>query len=690
MGTSDTGRPLVRSEVADRVAIVTLDHPPVNALGLRLLGELVDAVETAAGDGGIKAVVVTGGEQFSAGADIALLEQLATHDDAVALSVAFQEAFARLENSRKPVIAAIAGRALGGGLELALACHARVAAHSSRLAMPEVTLDITPGAGGTQRLPRLVGLRPALDLLLSGRNVSAEEALKMGLVDRVCRPEELLAAARAIALRGESIRRTCKLEAGDASEVAATCSAAVTKYRHHAELVAPEQIARAVQVGLAEGFDAGLANEQHAFARCVLSAPAQNKIYLFFARRQTAKAAEVSPPGARRIERTAVVGAGTMGAGIAQALATGGLHVALLDSHPAAVRGAIEKIRASLDRQTQRGKLSAEQAQQIIGRLAPAEGFESLAGVELAVESVPENADLKCEVLARLESVVAPQAVLATNTSTINLDRLAAALEHPERLVGLHFFNPAHHMPLVEVIRHRGTAAGVVASAVLVAQQARKTPVVVNNRDGFLVNRIFVPYLKEAFLLLEEGVAARQIDRAMVEFGFPMGPIQLADMAGLDVLAATDAVLRQAFAYHEPASVLLQRLVDAGRLGQKTSVGVYRYAPGDYTPEDDPGLEELICPSGGSFPPGTTETSRLIASRLVLRMVVEALRVLDERLVEREADIDVAMVLGTGFPDFRGGPLRFARRLPPNRLREQLDQLARRFGPRFAPPIRTH
>ncbi len=677
----------VRYNVVDHLAIVRLDHPPVNAMNLDLLGELVAAIQAANDDVAVHAAVIVGDGQFSAGADLALFEQIASHDDAVALSATFQEAFARIENSPKPVIAAISGRALGGGVELALACHARVAADTARFAMPEVTLDITPGAGGTQRLPRLVGLENALDLLLTGRTISAEEALKIGLVDRVCRAEQLLDAAQAMAAGQQPVRRSSELELPVLpEELRAACSAAVAKHCRHAELVAPKQIAHAVQVGLTEGIAAGERREQQAFAQCALSHPAQNKIYLFFARRQAAKAAEAARPAAGRVKRAAVLGTGTMGTGIAQALAAGRLHVALFDSDPAALRRAIERIRTSLDRQTQRGKLSVEQAERIAGRLEAAQSLESLAGVDLVIESVPENVDLKREVLARAESVAGPQAVIATNTSTIHLERLAGALERPERLVGLHFFNPAHHMPLVEVIRHRHTGAEVVALAVSVARQARKIPVVVNNREGFLVNRVFVPYLKEAFLLLEQGAAARQIDRAMVEFGFPMGPLQLADMAGLDILAATDTVLRGAFAHHRPASRLLERLVEAGRLGQKTSSGVYQYSPGDYTPEDDPALESFLRPMRGQSQPDMPPDSHQITVRLVFRLVVEALRVLEERLVERPADIDLAMVLGTGFPDFRGGPLRYAQQLPPGVLKRQLEQLAGRFGPRFAAP----
>jgi 3-hydroxyacyl-CoA dehydrogenase len=458
------------------------------------------------------------------------------------------------------------------------------------------------------------------------------------------------------------------------------------------EIIAPRKIAEAVRTGIEVSFEAGLRCEQVAFSQCMATLAAQNKIYLFCASRQAAKNVEkpgqcgAESPAATRIVRAGVLGMGTMGTGIAQTLVAAGVSVTACDESQAALDRALQKIRDSLSGRVRQGKLTAAQAEQMTGRLRVTTDWQSLADAQLVVEAVFEDAQVKRASIARLEKVCPAETLIATNTSTLNLDLLAADMQRPERLVGMHFFHPAQQMPLVEIIRREATPPQVVAAAVRFARTLGKTPVLVRNREGFLVNRLFVPYLKEAFWLLEEGVEPAAIDRAMVDFGFAMGPLVLIDMSGLDILVLTDAVLRSAFPQHGPLSSIALRLVESGCLGQKSGSGVYRYEKGDRTPHASDVATEIIakarCERGDS---PAVKRSEEIVSRLVLRMVAEAFRVIEEGIVERPADIDVAMVLGTGLADFRGGVLKYACDMGLDRVLDRLQEFAGTSGQRYSP-----
>jgi 3-hydroxyacyl-CoA dehydrogenase len=377
---------------------------------------------------------------------------------------------------------------------------------------------------------------------------------------------------------------------------------------------------------------------------------------------------------------------GTMGTGIAQALIAAGIAVVACDESAEALEKAARKIRASLDSRFRQGRLTAEQAEQTAGRLSTSTDLRKLADVEIVIEAVFENVEVKQLAIRRLEEVCSAEALIASNTSTISLDVLAEGMRYPKRLVGMHFFHPAQRMPLVEIVRREATPPGVVGRAVRLAKAIGKTPVVVRNREGFVVSRLFVPYLKEAFLLLEEGAEPATIDRVMVDFGFAMGPFQLIDMSGLDILEKTAAVLCGAFPRHDRLSPIAVRLVKAGQLGQKTGSGVYRYEVGDHAPRPSNLAAEIIAAvrgQRGGEPGGASDNE--IVRRLMLCMVAEAFRVLEEGVVECEADIDVAMVLGTGLPDFRGGVLKYACDLGLDCVLGQLEQLTEKCGRRFEP-----
>ncbi len=561
-------------------------------------------------------------------------------------------------------------------------------------------------------------------MLLTGAAIDAPTALIRGLIDVIAEPHQWLTAAeaqyntfesRAAAetvvgdrlARWRTSRRVDRLGSAAEREAARRWADDLIA-QARPELIAPREILETVRLGVEESSDAGFRAEGPAFARCMATAAAQDKSYLFMARKAADKSRHIAPAttAAARpisdtaacpksdaaalpsppIRRAAVVGLGTMGAGIAQALAEAGIDVVGIDPSAAAVASAQTRIEQSWQRRRSQGKLDPQKHKEVASRLRLTVAAEPDSPCDLLIEAVVEDPVLKREVLARGEAAVAPEGVVATNTSTINLDDLAPALKRPTRFLGMHFFHPAQSMPLVEVVPHAGTTSEVAAAAVALVKRLRKTPLVAANREGFVVNRLFIPYLKEAFWLLHEGAAAEQIDRAMTDFGFAMGPLRLIDMSGLDILVKTDVVMRRAFPYHGPLPPVAARLVERNLLGQKTSAGVYRYDPGDRTPRPNPAAEEIIAAVRREQPRDVAVAASDIADRMLLRLAVEAFRALDEQLVGRPGDLDVALVLGTGLADFRGGPLRYAHRRGLNDVIARLLSFERLHGARFAPP----
>jgi len=676
--------------VTGGVCVLRLDAPPLNMITFGLLDALRGALRRASGEPGVRGIVITGGpDHFSAGADVALLRAATRAEDAIRTSRLFQEAFQEVEDSAKPVVAAVAGRMMGSALELAVACHYRVSARPARFSMPEVTLGINPGAGGTQRLPRLVGLEAALRMLLAGEAIDADRALALGLVDAVCDGDELLDRARAVLESRPGPRRTSRLTEkvqDAAANDAAFEEAGKRLARGRPEIIAPKKILEAVRAGLDESVETGLVKEQTGFAECMDTLATRNLIYLFFATRETGKIDGLAGDRPTGVARAAVIGMGSMGTGIAHAVILAGVPVVVLDADATALARGAERIRASVRKRVDEGKLATDRADGMLALLSTTAEWQGVADADLVIEAVFEDVPVKRAVIGRIEAACRPGAVIASNTSTISLDVLAEGMHRPERLVGMHFFNPAHRMPLVEVIRRDATAGGVLATALAFAKRLRKTPVVVRNREGFLVNRLFLPYLKEAFRLLEEGAQAQAIDAAMVEFGFPMGPFVLIDMAGLDILVMTDRFLSRAFPRHGPLSQVAVRLVDGGHLGQKTGSGVYRYEKGDRTPLPSEATGRIVAQvqqEAGRTPRdvGTDGITR----RLVLRMVGEAFHVMAEGVAQRESDLDAATVLGMGFPGFRGGVMKHARDLGLSKVLADLESLTAQCGERFLP-----
>jgi 3-hydroxyacyl-CoA dehydrogenase len=538
-------------------------------------------------------------------------------------------------------------------------------------------------------LPRLVGLPAALEMLLSGQSIDAQRALALGLLDSISPGDALLDSARRLLASAvpprKTSQRTQSLQDARANAAAfAQAEAIVAASRP--EIIAPRTILTAVRTGVEDSFAAGLLAEQHGFRQCMATVATQNKFYVFVSTRQAAKMDRSSDSPEPTIAKAAVIGLGTMGTGIAQALIAAGVPVVAYDENPTARERGVAKIRASLSGRVAQGKLSASRAEEIIERLTPSADRRQIAGADLVIESVFEDVAAKRSAIGGVEEVCPSETIIASNTSTISLDVLAEGMQHPERLLGMHFFNPAQRMPLVEVIRRTATPPGLAGALLRFAKRIGKTPILVKNREGFLVNRLLIPYLKEAFWLLEAGAEPEAVDQAMRQFGFAMGPFVLIDMAGLDILVLTDAVLRGAFPHHGGPPEIAERLVRAGHLGQKTGAGVYRYETGNHVPQANPvtaGVIAEVQRERGECSRPTSDAE--ITRRLVLRMVNEAFCVLEEGLCQRPSDLDVAMVLGTGLADFRGGFVKYAYDLGLDNVRAQLQELAIRYGERFAP-----
>ncbi len=681
---------LVEYNVSDGICFLRLNAPPVNAITVALLDGLRAAVERANADAGVRDIVVTGDtNHFSAGADVNLFREVASAEDAIRLSRVFQDALSDIEDSTKPVVAAVAGKMMGSAVELAAACHLRVCVRGARFSMPEINLGINPGAGGTQRLPRLIGALPALKMMLTAETVGAEDALALGLVDAVCDSEELLDRTRALLDSAGGMQKT-RDRTDKVCDLAATgeafAAAQGLKARVHPEIIAPSVIAEAVRLGLSESFEAGQRKEREGFAACMDTPAAQNKIRLFFAVRETAGIPGVDLSGSPAIERAAVVGMGTMGTGIAHALIIAGVPVVVRDEQEAPLQKGVARIRSSVDKRVEQGKCSRNKADGMLRLLETTTAWEDIADADLVIEAVFEDVATKRGAIAAIEQRCRSDAIVASNTSTLSLDTLAEGMQHPERLVGLHFFIPAQRMPLVEVVRMAATPPAVAAAALKFVKTIRKTPVLVNNSQGFVVNRLVIPYLAESFRLLEDGADPMFVDEAMVGFGFPMGPFALTDMAGVDILATTASILSDAFPRHGRLSSIALALVDGGHLGQKTGSGVYRYEQGSRRPLASASTEAIVEEARRQAGIVTCDVGEdEIIGRLVLGMVNEASYVMAEGIVQRESDIDVASVLGMGFPDFRGGVLGYARDLGFDEVRSRLEALAEKHGERFSP-----
>lgn len=694
-----TGLELTIAE--DGLARLEFDLPDskVNKLSSEVMRALDVALAALEGHDRVRGLIVSSRKEgtWIAGADIEEIRRLTTAEEARALASTGQRILTRLARLPLPSVAAIDGACLGGGLELALACSLRVATTSPRtaLGLPEVRLGIVPGFGGTQRLPRLVGLPVATDLILSGRSVDAREAERIGLVDRACPPEYLEREARAIlqealqhGLRPFRARRAARRGRGEwllafppARRLWFTWVRRLTERKTGGHYPAPLAALRAIEASARFSRERGLDLEARLLGEMAVTDVSRNLVGLFFLNQEIKRDTGVEEPGIRprRFETAAVLGAGAMGAGIALVLAESGLTVRLKDVDEKALARGVGAAASVLRERVRRRRLGALEAQRALHRIGATIGYHGLRRCGLVVEAVLEDLDLKRQVLGEVEGLVPADAVIASNTSSLSIGAMASALRHPERLAGWHFFNPVHRMPLVEVVRAERTSPEAVVSLVALTRQIGKTPLVVRDRPGFLVNRLLMIYLMEAVRLLEEGADIGHLDGALKRFGMPMGPAALFDQVGIDVAAKVADVLGSAFPHQEPRAALLHRMVEAGRLGKKSGLGFYRHPRGG-APAVDARVYALIGTDGRLRPPVEE-----IQDRLVLPMVNEACRVLEEKVVRGASDVDVGMIYGTGFPAFRGGLLRHADALGARAVAERLMKLSEHHGAHLRP-----
>ncbi|HLN01283.1 MAG TPA: 3-hydroxyacyl-CoA dehydrogenase NAD-binding domain-containing protein [Bryobacteraceae bacterium] len=661
---------LVRYELRDHVAVITVDNPPVNALSPGVPEAIEAAVARAAEDPGARAAVLIGaGSTFIAGADIRFFETITTRAASLDRSRTVHARLRHIEDCPKPLVAAIHGTALGGGLEFAMACHYRVAVPSAKVGQPEVLLGIIPGAAGTQRLPRLAGAELAIEMCTLGQHIPAGRAATAGIVDRIIEGD-LLTGAIAFALekaQSGGIRKSRDQNAKltDLPAAIAACAQA----RHNLKKTArgahaPYAAVDAIQAGIEIGFDAGSQRETEIFAGCVLSTQSRAMVKLFFAEREVAKIPDVpKDTPTREIRSAAVVGAGTMGGGIAMNYANAGIPVLLKEVTQEALDRGLATIRRNYESSLEKGKITRERLDRTLALFTPTLTYDGFDQVDIVTEAVFENMDLKKATFAELGRVTRPDCILASNTSTLDIDEFARASGRPAQVIGTHYFSPANVMKLLEIVRGRESSKETIATAMKVAKRLNKLGVLVGNCFGFVANRMIAYYMREAYLLLEEGASVSQIDHALAGFGMPVGPFAMQDIAGIDVGARIRQYLRSIGKHRAegPQSPVPDWLYDMGRYGQKTGSGWYRYEPGSRTPIPDPLIDELAQKAAAERGIERRAISEdEIIARIMTALANEGANILEEGFAARPGDIDVIYVYGFGFPRHRGGPMFYA------------------------------
>ena len=691
-----------RLDLEDGVAIVTLDQPnaPVNTLTHTVMEEFKRLFELLNNETDIRGAVLISGKPdiFIAGADIEQFLTLKSAAEAEQLSLDGQLLLGKLEKLRVPVVAAIHGACLGGGLETALACAYRIGTDHPKtvLALPEVQLGLIPGAGGTQRLPRTIGLAAALDMILSGKNIRAKKALQLGLLDEMVHPAILRAVAvtRARELGdGQRERSHGGAKAGLATRALEGTGAGrsivfrqarqQTLQKTKGHYPAPLAALDAVEEGYAHGIEAGYAAEAARFGYLSQTEVSRQMIFLFFATTALKKDngiadRSVKPNAVRKI---GVIGAGFMGAGIATVAAQAGTNVRLKDADVARVGKGLASVREILKERLTRKQITRQQFDDQLVLVNGTTDYSGFRDTDIVIEAVFEDVTVKHQVIRETEKVVGERTIFASNTSTIPIARLAQASARPDHVIGMHFFSPVHKMPLLEVIVTPNTADQVTATVVNYGRTLGKTVIVVNDGPGFYANRILSPYINEAGKLLDEGVRIDAIDKALVEFGFPVGPITLIDEVGIDVAGKAGNIVADAFGERMRPSQSLQHVLSAGRFGRKNKKGFYRY--------NDEGKKEGVDDSVYALLPGGTQRTELpadeIRERCVMAMLNEAARCLEEEIVRSPRDGDVGAVFGIGFPPFRGGPFRYMDTLGVGDVVTRLAALNERYAPRFEP-----
>jgi 3-hydroxyacyl-CoA dehydrogenase len=674
---------VVRLEKDGDIGIIIVNYPPVNALGPGVSEGIIACLAQGNADPAIKAMVLMGdGRSFIAGADI---RGFGTGRKRLPIG---ERTYDKLDASAKPVVAAIHGYALGGGLENALACHYRIAVPSAKVGLPEVQIGILPGGGGTQRLPRLIGVQPALDMIVSGRHVPAPEALQLGIVDAVL-PEgaelrtEAVAYARKIADKRPLPRIRDRSVSADASMFDAMRKSIARRARNQK---APYNCIAAVEAAATLPFDEGIRRESELFHELENADEARALRYAFFAEREVAKLpdvpANVKP---RDFHAPAVIGAGTMGGGIAMAFADFGYDVKIMDSTEEALSRGMDRIRSNYATSVKRGSLAQDEMERRLVRIHPVAGYDDIKDSDVVIEAVFERMDVKKPVFTDLDRVVNKDAFLFSNSSALDLDDLATATQRPDKVAGTHFFSPANVMKLLEVVRTDAASPETLATAMALGRKIGKISAMAGNCDGFLANRSRAPFNSEMVILLEEGCLPEQVDKVMIDFGYPMGPFAVGDLAGLDISA--EGRKRRAAANPNYRTLpIADKLVEIGRFGQKTGAGWYRYEKGDRTPHPAPEVAAIIQQVAVELGvPQRSFTDQEILRRLLFSSVNEACKILEEGIAYRASDIDVMWLHGFGFPRYRGGLMFWADGIGVRDVYNQIAAWHQQYGERWAP-----
>ncbi|MGD0508600.1 MAG: 3-hydroxyacyl-CoA dehydrogenase NAD-binding domain-containing protein [Terriglobales bacterium] len=678
---------LVRITKDNDVAVITIDNPPVNALSPGVAEGISAAIDEMKGDPAVRAaVVIGGGRTFVAGADIKEFGKMTSGGPRRSLL----PLLLHIEDSGKPVVMAIHGNAFGGGLELAMAGHYRVASPTAQVGQPEVKLGIIPGAGGTQRLPRLVGFAKAVEMCAEGKPVSAREAATLGLIDRLIEGDLLAGAtafARDIASKPAPKTRERMEKLGTAAENAAIFAAArEAAGKKHRGMKAPLAAIDAVEVATRLTFEEGCQAEKKLFTECLFSDQSKALIHVFFGEREVAKIPDVpKETPVIPVNRVAVVGSGTMGGGIAMVFANAGIAVLLKDVDEAALDLGMRKIRKNYARSVQRGRFTQAFADERLRLITPVLNYDAFSDVDMVVEAVFEGMALKKTVFADLDRVCRPGAILASNTSTLNIDEIASATSRPDAVIGTHFFSPANTMRLLEIVRGKQSSKEVIATCMQLSKKLGKIGVLVGNCRGFVGNRMFGPYRREAQFLIEEGASVEAVDQALVEFGNAMGPLATGDLAGLDVgwrirkeyRNLEKPGIRQPFAE--------DRLCEMGRYGQKTQQGWYRYDE-NRRPSADPEVTALVRKwSAEAGIPQRQISAAEIVDRCVYALVNEGARILEDGYALRAVDIDIIYLNGYGFPAYRGGPMWHADTIGLQKVYQRICEFHKQQGELWAP-----
>ncbi len=666
----------IRYKVDAGVAWLVMNNPPLNALSHELRVGIVAALDRALADAKVRAIVLTGNERaFSSGADIKEFSGGAFYAEPFLPAVV-----AAVEAAAKPVIAAISGACMGGGLELALACHYRVALADAKIAFPEVKLGLIPGAGGTQRFPRLAGLETAINMIVSGAVLPAATFKGTALFDVIAKADLAAAAqefARSIVKQSRPIRRVRDLavshpQAEAFLQFAKTSVAAVSR-----GLAAPARALEAVGASLSPEFATGIATEQKIFGELMISEESKALRHAFFAERAAAKVHGLDEKTAQRpVKSVAVVGAGTMGGGIAICFANAGIPVILLDAKQEALDRGVAGIRKNYEGAVAKGKMKPEDAEQRGKLITASMDFAAAKNADLVIEAVFEDLAVKKDVFRKLDAVARRGAILATNTSTLDVNRIASFTKRPGDVLGLHFFSPANVMRLLEVVRAKKTRPDVLATAMAVAKRIGKTAVVSGVCDGFIGNRMINAYSQQALLMLEEGASVQQVDRAIEKFGFAMGPFRMSDLAGNDI---SWHIRKRHYAEHprQRQMRIADRLCEMGRFGQKSGLGWYRYEPGKRDALPDALVDQVIAEERKALKISARRIPEAeIVDRLVLALVNEGARILEEGIAQRASDIDVVYLSGYGFPVYRGGPMFHASRVGLNQVLRRMKEFA--------------